>query len=150
MKLNVTLLSGILIIGLLASVAIGVPGVARDFTKPRVPAGEIQKARATKPPFDLTSADVIAKGKAIFLAKGKCFVCHGKGGKGDGVAAADLDPSPPDFTNPRFAKLRTPGEMMWILKNGSPGTAMASVVSTLISEEEGWQAIAFERSLGGH
>jgi len=150
MKLNKSLLGGILIVGLMVPVAMGAPGVEKDPSTPRVPAGEIEKAKALKPPVNLTSADVIAKGKAIFLAKGTCFTCHGEGGKGDGVAAAALDPGPRNFTNPQFAKMRTPGEMMWILKNGSPGTAMVPVIPSQINEEEGWQVIAFERSLGGH
>ena len=150
MKLNKTLLGGMLIVGLMVPVANGAPGVEKDPTVPRVPAGEIAAAKAVKPPVDLSSAAVIAKGKATFLAKGTCFTCHGEGGKGDGVAAAALDPSPRNFTNPQFAKMRTPGEMMWILKNGSPGTAMVPVIPSQISEEEGWEVIAFERSLGGH
>ncbi|MHB8483207.1 MAG: c-type cytochrome [Nitrospiria bacterium] len=131
---------------LIVSVTVSVGmGVESDPAKPRVPASEIEKARAAKPPVNLNSADVIAKGKAIFLGKGACFTCHGQGGKGNG-----MDPSSPDFTNPRFAKLRTPGEMMWILKNGSPNTSMVAVIPARINEEEGWQVIAYERSLGGH
>ncbi|MHB8481735.1 MAG: c-type cytochrome [Nitrospiria bacterium] len=146
MKLGKTILGGILVVGLMAPLA---TGAERDVTKPRVPAGEIEKAKATKPPVDLASAAVIAKGNEIFHGKGGCFSCHGDQGKGDGLAAAGLDPSPRNFTNPEFHKLRTPGEMMWVLKNGSPNTAMIAVIPAQITEEEGWQAIAYERSLGG-
>ena len=147
MKRFTILLSGLIIIGLMALIA---TGAEKDPTKPRVPAGEIEKAKATKPPFDLSSAAIIEKGNKIFHEKGTCFTCHGDTGKGDGIAAASLDPSPRNFTNPQFAKMRTPGEMLWVLKNGSPGTGMIKAVPDMITEEEGWQAIAYERSLGGH
>jgi hypothetical protein len=35
------------------------------------------------------------------------------------------------------------------LKNGSAGTAMIPVVGAVITEEEGWKAILYERSLSG-
>jgi len=134
-----------LAVGLIAPVAMS---AERDITKPRVPAGEIAAAKAMKPPVDLSSASVIAKGKEIFNGKGGCFSCHGPEGKGDGIAAAGLDPSPRNFTNPQFKTLRTAGEMMWVLKNGSPNTAMIAVIPSQITEDEGWSAIAYERSLG--
>jgi len=145
MRLTHAVLGGVLAIGLVAPVAFG---AEKDITKPRVPAGELAAAKAMKAPVDLNSAAVIAKGKEIFNGKGGCFSCHGPEGKGDGVAAAGLDPSPRNFTNKQFDALRTPGEMMWVLKNGSPNTAMIAVIPAQINEEEGWQAIAFERSLG--
>ena len=146
MNLAKTILGGILVVGLMAPLAMG---AEKDVTKPRVPAGDIEKAKATKPPVDLTSAAVIAKGNEIFHAKGICFTCHGPEGKGDGIAAAGMEPSPRNFTNPQFHKLRTPGEMMWVLKNGSPNTPMIAVIPSQINEEEGWEVIAYERSLGG-
>lgn len=32
----------------------------------------------------------------------KCQICHGADGRGDGPAAAALNPKPADFTNPSF------------------------------------------------
>src|SRR5207248_9033042 len=63
---------------------------------------------------------------------------------------------PRNFTNPKFNKVRTPGEMMWVLKNGSlgqtgqiPGTGMLPIVGQFLSEEEGWKGLLYERSRGG-
>ena len=120
----------------------------KDPTAPRVPADQIAAAKATKNPFQGNAA-AMAEGKAIFEGKGTCFTCHGMAGKGDGPAATGLDPSPRNFTNSAFEKAKTPGEMMWVLKNGSAGTAMIPVVGAVITEEEGWKAILYERSLGG-
>src|SRR5439155_13001 len=111
-------------------------------------------AKALKPPFQPTP-EILAEGKAIFLGKGTCFQCHGPEGKGDGGAAKILPIQPRNFTNPKFNKLRTPGEMLWVLKNGSlgqtgqiPGTGMLPVVDRFIDEEEAWKVILYERSLG--
>jgi mono/diheme cytochrome c family protein len=145
MKLTKMFIGGVLAVGLMAPLAIA---AERDITKPRVPMSEIAAAKALKPPFDLASAAVVAKGKEIFNGKGGCFSCHGPEGKGDGIAAAGMDPSPRNFTNPQFKALRSPGEMMWVLKNGSPNTPMIAVIPAQITEEEGWQVISYERSLG--
>jgi mono/diheme cytochrome c family protein len=120
----------------------------KDPLAPRVPADQIADAKKTKNPF-AGNAAALAEGKAIFEGKGTCFTCHGLEGKGDGPASTGLDPSPRNFTNPAFDKAKTAGEMMWVLKNGSAGTAMIPVVGAVISEEEGWKAILYERSLGG-
>ena len=133
----------------------GQPGGEYDITISRVPVHERPAAKALQPPFEPTP-EILAEGKAIFLGRGTCFQCHGPEGKGDGGAAKVLPIQPRDFTNPKFKKLRTPGEMMWVLKNGSlgqtgqvPGTGMLPVVGQFLSEEEGWKVLLYERSLGG-
>jgi hypothetical protein len=35
---------------------------------------------------------------------------------------------------------------MWILKNGSSGTAMVSFVPTILTEEEAWHLILYVRT----
>ncbi|MBI1819392.1 MAG: cytochrome c [Nitrospirae bacterium] len=146
MKLVKIVLGGMLVAALAVPAAFA---AEKDITKSRVPAGDLEKAKAAKSPVDLNAADVIARGKAIFAGKGACFSCHGDTGKGDGIAAAGMEPAPRNFTNAQFNKLRTPGEMMWVLKNGSPNTPMIAVIPAQITEAEGWDVIAYERSLGG-
>ncbi|TLY45911.1 MAG: hypothetical protein E6K59_02500 [Nitrospirae bacterium] len=97
--------------------------------------------------FDITLSRVPVSERAVAKALPE--------GKGDGGAAKILPIQPRDFTNPKFDKVRTPGEMMWVLKNGSlgqtgqiPGTGMLPVVDRFIDEEEAWKAILYERSLG--
>ena len=132
----------------------GQPGGEFNIRIPRVPAGELAAAKQLKPPFAPTP-EVLAEGKKIFLGRGTCFQCHGREGKGDGGAAKILPIKPRNFTNPRFNKVRTLGEMMWVLKNGSmgqsgkvPGTGMLPIVGQFLSEEDGWKALLYERSLG--
>ena len=132
----------------------GQPGGEFDITLSRVPAKDRDAAKALQPPFQPTPA-ILAEGKAIFLGRGTCFQCHGPKGKGDGGAAKILPIQPRNFTNPKFNKVRTPGEMMWVLKNGSlgqtgqiPGTGMLPVVGQFLNEEDGWKVLLYERSLG--
>jgi cytochrome c len=132
----------------------GQPSGEFDITLSRVPVSQRATAKDLKPPFQPTPG-ILAEGKAIFLGKGTCFQCHGPEGKGDGGAAKILPIQPRNFTNPKFNKVRTPGEMMWVLKNGSlgqtgqiPGTGMLPLVDQVINEDEAWKVILFERSLG--
>lgn len=119
----------------------------RDPLQPRVPPDKIQSAKKEKNPFPATLEN-IAKGKAIFEGKGTCFNCHGMEGRGEGPASVGLDPSPRNFTNPAFYAVKSDGELMYILKNGSPGTAMMPMLGSVINEEEGWLVLLYIRSLG--
>ncbi|WP_455245132.1 c-type cytochrome [Petrachloros mirabilis] len=117
----------------------------KDPLKPRVPSDQMSAARQMKNPVEATPEN-IAKGKALFEGKGTCFNCHGKEGKGDGPAGQILNPSPRNFTNCKFHKKRKDGELFWVIKNGSPGTGMVSLIPAAITEEEAWTIINYERS----
>ncbi len=117
-----------------------------DLSKPRVPTERLKEIRALKNPFK-PSPENVAKGKNLFQGKATCFTCHGKEGRGDGLAAAGLDPSPRNFTNAAFHALRTDGELFWVIKEGIPGTAMMPMVGSVITEEEAWLVLLYERGL---
>ncbi len=142
---NVT--SGVIVFSVCAFIGATVYAEERDITIPRVPADQRAAAKALKDPHPATPKN-IAKGKAIYEGKGTCFNCHGTSGKGDGPAGQMLNPSPRNFTNPKFHKLRTPGEMFWVIKNGSAGTGMVPLIGTAITEDEAWYVILYERSVG--
>ena len=134
----------------------GQAGGEFDIRVKRVPRSELAAAKKMKPPFKPTP-EILAEGKKIFLGAGGCISCHGAEGKGDGGAASNLPIQPRDFTNPKFKKYRSLGELMWVLKNGSmgqsgkvPGTGMLPVVQPkgFISETDGWKVLLYERSLG--
>lgn len=117
----------------------------KDPLKPRVPADQRKEAKKMKNPVPMTKENV-AKGKALFEGKGTCFNCHGKSGDGMGPAGKVLNPSPRNFTNCKFHKKRKDGELFWVIKNGSPGTGMVSLIPSAITEEEAWFIINYERT----
>jgi len=129
---------------------LAIAGPEKDPLQARVPADKRAAAKKDKSPLyakaEEASAEVIAEGKAIFEGKGTCVNCHGKEGNGQGPAGKVLNPGPRDFTNCKFHKKRKDGELMWVIKNGSPGTGMVPLIPATISEEEGWKVIAYERS----
>jgi mono/diheme cytochrome c family protein len=118
--------------------------------KPRVPADQIQQAKTWKNPLPAT-AETIEKGKQFFHGKAFCVTCHGKDGKGLG---SDIEPGtlkgplPRDFTDQEWQAARTDGELLWILKNGSKGTAMAPFIPLILTEEEAWHVLLYVRSFG--
>jgi mono/diheme cytochrome c family protein len=120
----------------------------KDPLASRVPADQLAAAKATKNPRP-GDAKSIANGKAIFEGKGICFTCHGMGGKGDGDAGKALDPSPRNMTNSAWHAAKTDGEMAWVIKNGSPGTGMIAYSPAIISEDEVWDVINYERTFKG-
>lgn len=111
---------------------------------PRVPEDQLEKVREWESPF-LPSPQRIEAGRKIFFGKGLCVTCHSKNGKGVKLPGH----SPRDFTDEKWQDLRSDGELMWVLKNGSPGTGMPKRVGVVISEEEGWEVIHFIRTFRG-
>ena len=118
--------------------------------RPRVPRDQIQEAHAVTNPLP-ASEEMVAKGKALYEGKAFCKTCHGADGKGLGgdIAPGSLKgPLPRNFTDKRWQAARTDGELFWILKNGSKGTAMAPFIPLILTEEEAWQVLRYVRSFG--
>ena len=57
-------------------------------------------------------------GKNLF--EEKCQICHGANGKGDGPAAPALNPSPKDFTKPKFWQDETDKKITDTVRKGHP------------------------------
>ncbi len=116
--------------------------------RPRVPRDQIEAARAVTNPLP-AGEDTVAKGKALYEGKAFCKTCHGPDGKGLGadIAPGTLKgPLPRNFTDKKWQAARTDGELFWILKHGSKGTAMASFIPLVLTEEEAWQVLRYVRS----
>jgi len=95
-----------------------------------------------KNPLPLES-EVMVRGRALFQAH--CSVCHGQAGRGDGPAAAGLNPKPADLTSAHVDN-HTDGDIFWWLNYGIAGSAMPGFKDTL-STIEYWELIRFIRSL---
>ena len=63
-----------------------------------------------------------------------CAACHGADGRGDGPAAAALDPAPADLAGPRAPHLKGIPRRQ-IIEEGRPGTAMVGWKSVLSPED---------------
>ncbi|HKU52412.1 MAG TPA: cytochrome c [Nitrospira sp.] len=135
-----------LLLGMTSTVWPADPAVLR----PRVPPDQIDSARQVTNPYSPTP-EIIGQGQMLFEGKAFCRTCHGIDGKGLG---SDINPDnfrgalPRNFTDKDWQAARTDGELFWILKNGSKGTAMASFIPLVLTEEEAWKVITYVRSFG--
>ena len=122
--------------------------VGTDFLRPRVPSQDLAKVRTLKNLF-ADKRKAIEEGRVLYYGKGFCVACHGSDGRG----ITDVDHTllkgalPTDFTAHQWQSARTDGEILWVLKHGSPGTAMASFVPAVLSEHDAWKVIVYLRSL---
>jgi len=80
----------------------------------------------------------LALGQQLFQTQ--CTSCHGVEGRGDGAAAAGMEPPPTDFHEPVRQDQRSPFALYNTLTLGVEGTAMASF--SQLSEAERW-ALAY-------
>ena len=72
-----------------------------------------------------------------------CAICHGKKGKGEGVAGMALKPRPADFTKD-FIQKQSDGAIFWKMTEGKPPMA---AYKTTLTEEQRWQLVNYIRSL---
>ena len=77
-----------------------------------------------------------------------CVVCHGRNGEGDGQLAGQFDPPPRNFACAQTIGGVPDGQLHWIIKNGSPGSAMPNF--DYLTDEEIWQLILYLRTMTDH
>jgi len=102
------------------------------------PPGETDRQNPV--PADDTS---IARGRKLF--EKHCVVCHGPEGRGNGVAAAGLNPKPADLV--KMAGHHSDGDIAWKIANGRG--PMPAWKETL-SQDQIWHLTNFVQSLGQH
>ena len=69
----------------------------------------------------------------------QCAICHGNRGDGKGALAQMYDPPPRNFACAQTVNGIPDGQLFWIVKFGSPGTAMPG--SSRLSDEAIWQLV---------
>ena len=103
--------------------------------------GEMYNSKVPAP-----TSDEIKAGKAVYVKV--CSSCHGTSGKGDGPAAAALNPKPANFTDTEHSMFYSDRGRLYIIKKGIKGTAMVGWENTL-SDTEINNVYAYVRSLRG-
>ena len=74
-----------------------------------------------------------------------CAICHGRKGDGKGALARQYDPPPRNFTCAKTVNDVPDGQLFWIIRYGSPGTAMPPHRD--LSDEQTWQLVHHLRHL---
>jgi mono/diheme cytochrome c family protein len=99
------------------------------------------------PPSEKAKKSPVAAGpKAVEqgkkVAEVNCVSCHGKGGKGDGAAAAALNPRPADWTAKKIQE-ESDGELFWKITTGRG----AMPAWRHIPENDRWALVQYIRTL---
>ncbi|WP_107685605.1 c-type cytochrome [Niastella koreensis] len=89
----------------------------------------------------VANSHILAAGKALYTAN--CGPCHGDKGRGDGPAAAGLNPKPADHTS-AFVQNESDGSLFWKITEGR--TPMPSYKKTF-TDEQRWEIVTYIRSL---
>jgi len=74
-----------------------------------------------------------------------CAICHGKKGDGKGPLASQYDPPPRDFSCAKTIEGVPDGQLFWIIRFGSPGTAMPP--HRTLKDEQIWELVLYLRQL---
>ena len=112
-------------------------------TTKKAPSSYIRK----KSPLPATAKN-IERGKVLYQKEAKptaCKMCHGVRGNGNGRLARGLEPAPRNFTCEDTMRPLSDGQLFWIIKNGSKGTAMPAHRFILVDEDI-WRIIYYLKS----
>lgn len=99
--------------------------------------------RLTGLPTAPTTWPDLTNGKRIYAEQ--CSSCHGLEGKGDGAAAAGMQPPAADFHDPARMNALTPFQAFNTTRNGVQGTGMPPFPG--LSEKEAWDTAFYLFSL---
>jgi mono/diheme cytochrome c family protein len=95
-------------------------------------------------------ANSAADGQKLFETR--CFVCHGRDGKGDGPSATGLAEKPQDLTDPNWQKSNSDDLIRIVIKDGGVaiGKTGAMPPNPDLTPEQIQGLVAFVRSLAAH
>ncbi len=98
-----------------------------------------------KAPFPSDDKAVLASGKQIYEAR--CAACHGNTGKGDGPAAAALNPKPANLTDKAFMRMLPVDCHLYVIAEGVKGTGMPPWKS--LGNDALWKVLIYTRAFSG-
>lgn len=79
-----------------------------------------------------------------------CGPCHGPAGKGDGPAAAAINPKPRNFTDGKHMNARTDAQLINTIKNGGAAEKLSPLMTafgSMLNDKEIKDVVAYIRSL---
>lgn len=79
-----------------------------------------------------------------------CASCHGQSGKGDGPAAAALNPKPRDHTNKEYMSQLSDDDLLNVIKNGGASVGKSPLMppwGASIKDDQIKDIIAYVRTL---
>lgn len=103
-----------------------------DMARTRDALRDVLGAAYDQPVPGLDAADAAA-GKQIYAEK--CAACHGAEGKGDGPVGTTTSPPASDLTDAFHARFYSDAGRVHLIRNGSPGTAMAGFTGQLTDRQ---------------
>lgn len=108
--------------------------------------GSMADYRALEVPAErLASASAQARGRSAYLRY--CALCHGENADGHGVRRDSLSGPPQDFTQPQWRQRMTPKTVYVTIREGRPGTSMASWKA--LDSDTTWDLVAYLMSVAG-
>lgn len=91
----------------------------------------------------IETPELVAQGAKLY--KTNCAFCHGKEGKGDGMAGKNLKPPPRDIVEGNWKFGGDRASMFKLLTEGSKGTSMAAYGHLPATQR--WSLVHFMRSI---
>jgi mono/diheme cytochrome c family protein len=79
-----------------------------------------------------------------------CASCHGQSGKGDGAAAAALNPKPRDHTDKEYMSKMSDADMLNVIKNGGASIGRSPLMppwGASLKDEQIQDIVAYIRTL---
>lgn len=111
-----------------------------------------EEAKKEAPAAPAAGAEVklgdAAKGKAIYDMY--CFTCHGATGKGDGIAAAALNPKPRDFTDKKIMDTISNEMMIKVIAQGGVSVGKSPMMTAwgaVLKEDQIKDVAAYVRTM---
>jgi len=114
--------------------------------QPRQTATAPEEFLKKKNPLEATPQNILA-GQTLFQVDAKpssCSICHGISGDGLGIMFHRVKTKPRNFTCVLTMDDLPDGQLFWVIKKGSPGTAMPSF--NYLEDDQVWQLILYLRS----
>ena len=86
------------------------------------------------------------------LFQTRCFVCHGRGGKGDGPSATGLAEKPQDLTDPNWQRSTSDDLIRTVIQGGGSAIGKTSAMppNPDLTQEQIQGLVSFVRTLAAH